>query len=146
MISITAVKTPLQGSGTPARVVFSKSNVVLNRSFAIFDFDSCGERVSEAEVSACAAVDGGDATTDLGGSRPVGEATLAWSNVLVDEGRCKCVVGWPVRIDWPVGGVDDLDGKWATNFFTFPFAFSYIALSRMLNYEFRFEEEGGAER
>ena len=95
MISITAVKTPLQGSGTPARVVFSKSNVVLNRSFAIFDFDCCAERVLEAEAerdarpSACAEVDGREATTDEGVSGPVGDATTALSDVLVEEGWSK---------------------------------------------------------
>ena len=51
--------------------------------------------------------------------------------VLVNEGWSKWVadgVGW---IDGLVGGVDDLDGRAAwTNFFTLPFAFSYIALSR----------------
>ena len=72
MISIAAVKAPLNGSGKPVRAAFSKTNEVLSASLAIFiafDFDSCVEcgNVDTSEVeeegsarsSACAGVDGG---------------------------------------------------------------------------------------
>ena len=69
MISIAAAKTPLKGSGAPARVALSKTNEVLNASLAIFiafDFDDaceeCNVDTSEAEgsvrSSARARVDG----------------------------------------------------------------------------------------
>ena len=74
MISVVAVKTPLKGSGTPARAALSKTNEVLNASLAIFiafDFDDACEGCKidtwEAEAEGSVRSSACDGVDDLDG-------------------------------------------------------------------------------